>query len=331
MLLFMAFLMVLVAIVLFILGTKRVQDGEKTYTFHLSRYGLVALLFAFVFLGFKSITTVAPGEVGVPVTFGTAGSSLGSGLHLINPFTNVHTVSVQNQVYVLVANPSEGTPGDDSVEVRGSDQATGRVNARLTYHQTAGNATSVYKRYGTDIETRVVRPALRSCLNDAAINHTLAENASTKRAAFEQDASDCIERKFTRAGIEFDDLAVAEITLPEDVQAAVNARAASFSQLEATQNEAQGARIEALGQSDSQQIIRCGGVADRLDNGTTTITPNTNDDGSCAGPSRLSADYLQYLYIQALNTNAGSENHTLFVVPPGTDLNALVNTGPAGG
>ncbi|HTL87306.1 MAG TPA: SPFH domain-containing protein [Acidimicrobiia bacterium] len=321
-------ILVLAAIVLFALGRYTYTDHEGSeHHFRLGRYGFAALGVGALFLFLACFRIVAPGHVGVPVVLGKAGSAQGSGIHFVNPLTSMKTVSVQTQVYVLVANPSEGNPGDDSVEVRGSDQATGKVNARLNWNQTQGTATEVYKTYGGDVLTRLVRPTTRSCLNDAAINNTLALDASTGRAAFEHEASVCIDKAFSKAGIVFDDLAIAEITLPDTVQQAVNDKAASFSELAAQQNKAQGVRIAALGQADSQQIIKCGGLSETLANGTTTIKPNTDANGVCKGPSRLSADYLQYLYIQALSTNAGSSNHTVFVVPPGTDLNALINAG----
>lgn len=324
----LAVLLFIAAFVLLTMGRYSYKDnaGNQRH-FHLGRFGLAAVGVGAVFLLLSCFRIIAPGHVGIPVVLGKAGSPLGSGIHFVNPLTSVKEVSVQTQVYVVVANPTEGDPGDDSVEVRGSDQATGKVNARLNWNQTQESATSVYKTYGGDILTRLVRPTTRSCLNDAAINNTLAADASTGRAAFEHQASLCIDKAFSKAGVIFDDLAIAEITLPESVQKAVNDKAASFSELAAQQNKAQGARITSLGQADSQQIIKCGGVSETLPNGTNTIKPNTDVNGLCKGPSRLSPDYLQYLYIQALNTNAGSENHTVFVVPPGTDLNALVNAG----
>ena len=315
------------AVQLFIGSHTYSTSGGNEHHVDLRRTGLATLGLSILFLLLSCFRLISPGEAGVPVVLGKAGSAKGSGLQFVNPLTSMKKVSVRTQVYVLVADPSEGREGDDSVEVRGSDQATGKVNARLNWHQTIGTATAVYKRYGGDIETRVVRPVTRSCLNDAAIARTLADDASTGRGAFEHDAAACISKEFDEAGLVFEHLAIAEITLPNDVQAAVNAKAASFSQLAAQENQAQGARIAALGQADSQQIIKCGGVSVTLPNGSTSIKPNVDPQGACSGPSRLTQDYLTYLYIQAIEKNAGSSNHTVMIVPPGVDLAPLVNAG----
>jgi len=81
-------------------------------------------------------------------------------------------------------------------------------------------------------------------------------------------------------------------------------------------------RTQAQATSDAQQILACGGTSStevRDGQTVTVVKPNSNDQ--CAAPP-LTAEILQYSYIQALRDLVNSPNNST-VILGGTNGNGV--------
>jgi regulator of protease activity HflC (stomatin/prohibitin superfamily) len=82
--------------------------------------------------------------------------------------------------------------------------------------------------------------------------------------------------------------------------------------------KAQQEAVRAFGISQAEQIVACGGVESADEDGNTVIVPNETCE------DQFSAEYLQWLYINALSDVDG-----VVILPPEFDGNLFVQTPPA--
>ena len=132
------------------------------------------------------ITIVPAGSVGVPVTLGHAGSPLGQGFHITPPLTSLKTMSARTTAYTMVAAFGEGKKSDDSVEVLGSDGASGSVDSTVLFRLEADQATNVYNELGLDYVTTLIRPSARTCIRSVFTDFTMVDAATTAWHSLEE-------------------------------------------------------------------------------------------------------------------------------------------------
>lgn len=91
----MIYVAILIAVVGLFLSVKRWSNPGEDRFFR--RLGWIGLGGAPILAMAATLTIVAPGEVAVPVLFGTAQAPLEEGFHLRNPFASVRGLSVRTQ------------------------------------------------------------------------------------------------------------------------------------------------------------------------------------------------------------------------------------------
>jgi regulator of protease activity HflC (stomatin/prohibitin superfamily) len=292
----------------------------------------------FVILVWTSIHIVPPGNVAVPVTLGHSGKPLSSGFHITLPFTTTYSMSTRTQNYTMSSIKGEGALGniDDSVSVLGADGGAAQVNATVLYRLDPKHATDVYRQVGTNYTKTIVRPSARNCIRVEFTRYSLVEAATTAWGKVEDDVSDCMKSKLQPRGLNLQDFQMREVMLSPDVQKAVNAKVAAqqteeqqtFDRATAEQ-QADIARIQALGAADSETILECGGKVSSVQRDgqlISTVVPNTPT--KCT-KSALSPAYLQFTYIQALKALATSSNASTVVLPFSQGLTPVFNLGNA--
>jgi regulator of protease activity HflC (stomatin/prohibitin superfamily) len=91
----------------------------------------IALLFGLL----SAVTVVPAGHVGVPVVFGKVQDrNLGEGLHLINPFAHVVSMTVRTETYTMSSVRDEGAvKGDDSITALSADGLMMPLDVTLAY------------------------------------------------------------------------------------------------------------------------------------------------------------------------------------------------------
>ncbi len=233
------------------------------------------------------LVIIGTGKVGVISTFGKVSDrTLSSGLNLKNPFSNVTQMSIRTEEYTMSSSENEGkVKGDDSVDARASDGAQIKIDITVLFHVKPESAVTIFKELGTDYESKIIRPVIRSAIREVVAKYTVTEVFSTKREEIATKIKDQVARDIEPRGV------VVEETLFRDVQLS-KALADSIEQkltaqqeaakfefiLEREKKEAERKIIEAKGQRDAQNLISQG----------------------------LTSKYLTYLYIVSLKDRQGT-------------------------
>lgn len=323
----LAVILLICGVVALVVGNREIDDNGNVYHPPIRKIGFAVLVASALFFLLSTVRVVAPGEVGIPVAFGKAGAPLGAGVHLTNPFASVEKMSVRTENYTMSVAQNEGQhQGDDSVSVLGNDGGSGNVDTTTLFHLDQGSASRVFLDKGTGYVEKIIRPTVRTCIRDEFAKVAMVDAATSHRDAVQTGITTCIEKVLTPAGISVENLQVRDIHLSKELQDSINAKVAAQQssqqqqfELSKAQQVADIARVNAQGQSDSQQIISCGGVTTVVE-GVTKVEPRTGAD--CL--NTLSPGYLQYLYIQALTKVAESPNNSTVIVPFDTALTPLL-------
>lgn len=292
----LAVIFTIIAAVLLIVGKFSYKPyGKQEQSFSFRPWALIPLGLALLMLLLSTMRVVHPGNVGVPVTFGKAGSATGSGIQFVAPWTGMQNMSVQLENYTMSSSSSEGSKtGDDSVPVNTKDQVQVNVDSTVLFRLTRSQARSVYVNIGKDFVAQVVRPTIRSAIRDAAVGYDAIDLATDDRAAFQAQAFQQIRTALKPDGIDITSLQIRDMHLPNALQTSINAKAAAQQDvakqafvLQSVQRQAEQRVAQAKGLRESQNIIQ------------QTLTPL----------------YLENEYIQAMTSLAKSKNTTFLFLP----------------
>lgn len=138
---------------------RRTNNGRRSHS-PLPFIGAVVVvgsLFLFVVcLGLDSVKQVKANEVGVPVTFGKIGSDLESGIHVVEPWTDVETL------------PTRAKTVTTEVSVRTADSGTVTLQVSTRWKTTDGKELYQQARTGKDedIEKDIISVNLKGAANE---------------------------------------------------------------------------------------------------------------------------------------------------------------------
>ena len=296
------------ALVLFVLGILIHFAGRKTQPRPplMRILPVIVIAIGLLVTVYNIIVIVPPGYAGVQVLFGSVlEHPLPNGLHIVNPFIGITEMDVRTQAYTMSAREQEGQiHGDDALEVLSSDGLTLRLDLTVQFRLSESSAAMVYQTIGVDYVGKVVRPETRSAIRDAAVGYVATDLFSSKREEFMLKVHTRIENAFRLRGIVAENTLLRDVQLPTRVREAINEKIAAEQEsqkmvyvLQKERQEADRKRVEAEGISDAQKIIS----------------------------SSLTNQYLQYNYIQALRSLAGSQNSTFVITPFDQKLTPLIN------
>lgn len=235
--------------------------------------GIGAIVMALIFTAFSSYIVVKPGEVAVPVLFGTVEKhELGNGLHFVNPFYSFETMNVQLQEYTMSAVLTEGKKhGDDAITVLSSDGMEIKLETTTWWALIPANASEVYTNIGHGFEEKIVRPSVRSILRDVSVGLSATDIYSIKRAEFVDNVTKSLDAILMSKGLKLEKFLLRDVTLPATVKAAIDEKIASEQRaqqmvytLQKEKQEAERKRIEAQGVADFQKIVNTGLTKDYL-------------------------------------------------------------------
>jgi len=234
------------------------NDGRKVIDVNPAPFarliGLGIAAFLLIILLFTSVTTVQTGNVGVLTLFGdVTGPTLGSGIHLVNPLKSSKQLSVQTQEL------------KESASVPSSEGLVINLDTSLIYHLNPDRAADVLKRIGTDFETKIIEPTLRSSIREATASHTANALYTGEREMVANQIFEQLKTQLEPRGVTVEKVLLRDIQLPATLKTSIEAKqqaeqealAMSFRLQKETQ-EAQRKRIEAQGIRDFQQIVAQG-------------------------------------------------------------------------
>jgi len=227
----------------------------------------VAVLVIIIGLLLSTVKIIEPGKVGVQTVFGKVQDGvLESGLHVINPFVDVTTFSIQTENYTMTAKPSEGSvQGDDSISVLSSDGLEVTIDLSVLYKVNPVRAPFIYQNIGIDYDHKIVRPVTRTAIRDNAVNYVAVDLYSTKRGEFQFKINKTITDNFAKNGLLVEQVLVRNISLPATVRASIESKIQAEQDaqkmqfvLQKERQEADRKRVEAQGIADYQKILSTG-------------------------------------------------------------------------
>jgi regulator of protease activity HflC (stomatin/prohibitin superfamily) len=243
----------------------------------LPRYGGtlrgIALLLVVAGFLFSSIKQIDAGQIGVQTLFGKVQNKiLYSGLNVINPLVDVHTIDIKTQNYTMSGVHDEGDKeGDDAIRVLTADGLEVVIDLTVLYRVLASEAPNIVRQTGLDFRDKIVRPVTRTRIRDNAVYFTAIDLYSSKRNEFQTRIFNTIEQNFKQRGLVLEQLLVRNITLPQNVKTSIEEKIKAEQEAQKMQfvlqretQEAQRKRVEAQGIADYQRIINTGLTSNQL-------------------------------------------------------------------
>jgi len=252
------------------------------------------------------IVQIGPGQVGVPILFGSVQDNvLKSGLNFVNPLVEVEKLDIKTQAYTMSGIKDEGAvKGDDAILTLSSDGLTLRLDVTVWYRLSEGDAPNLLRTIGIDYVEKIVRPATRTALRDVTVMFAATDIYSAKRDDFISEITKNLEKSFQGRGILLEKVLLRNVELPQKVKEAIDEKIASEQKaqqmvyvLQKEKQEAERKEIEAGGVAEAQRIIS-----------------NT-----------ISNSYLQWKYIETLKELVHSPNNSFVITPYDQKLTPMLN------
>ena len=223
--------------------------GDKT-DYNATKGALVGIFLTLGWVVLECVTVVPAGNVGVQVTFGEVSkTTLSEGLHLVNPLSDVHNVSVR-MVSTTLENSQAGTKDLQQVH----------TNIVVNYRLQGEKAAHIYKEFGLDLKDRVVLPILNESFK-AVTAHYTSEELITKRDEVSERIRVEASTKMAQYDISVSSISLVNFGFSAEYQKAIEAKViATQSKLKADADlerikvEAQQAIAKAKGEAEAIAI-----------------------------------------------------------------------------
>lgn len=241
----MIYLAVILAIVGSFLWIKTWRNPREDE--YLRRIGQAGLAVAFLLSVASTVTIVAPGEVVIPVLFGTAQSPLEEGFHLRNPFASVRALSIRTQesTYTDTIGEGEQTDRADAITAVSLENASVRVEITILWHLVGSEASSVYRAIGVNYRDVIVRPVSRSAVRDCISRFRFELARTTQRPDVESCIEESLTVDFDRRGLAVDGVQLRDIAATPELQASIEAKLQAEQDAQRAQFRQDQARIDA--------------------------------------------------------------------------------------
>jgi regulator of protease activity HflC (stomatin/prohibitin superfamily) len=167
------------------------DDDEEDYSFRIQLVGIVqwALLALFFIISLvASLTIVESGTVKVQKVFGSyLNGYISEGVHLINPFSTVHEVTIQRQH--IDVNDGDSTPG---MLCPTSDNVQMTVQANFAFSINKQYASWLRREVGSEqkVISSLLLPAAQSATRDASASFKLEDAQIKRRSDYEMALKD---------------------------------------------------------------------------------------------------------------------------------------------
>ncbi len=259
---------------------------------------------------YACVVQVGPGEVGVQILFGKVQDGiLRSGLNFINPLMEVEKLDIKTQAYTMSgANDQDVSVTEikrsDPIQTLSSDGLTLILDVTVWYRLSADDAPNILRTIGSDYESKIVLPAIRTAIRDVAVNYVATDIYSSKRNDYVNEVAKQLEKSFEGRGLILEKVLLRNVELPQKVREAIDEKIAAEQRaqqmvyvLQKEKQEAERKKVEAEGVAEAQRIIN----------------------------STISSSYLQWKYIETLKELVNSPNNSFVIAPYDQKLMPLLN------
>lgn len=213
-----------------------------------------------------SVRIVEPGKIGVKVLFGKVQEEvLSSGLNIINPLVKVELFDITTQTYTMSGTETELSQLSDApIRVLSADGLEVTIDMTVLYRINPIKAPEIRREIGPGLSyiDKIVRPTARTRIRDNAVIYNAVDLYSKKRDEFQTKIFSSIKNDFENRGLILENLLVRNISLPQSVKAAIEAKINAEQEAQKMQfvlqketQEAERKRVEAKGIADYQQIL----------------------------------------------------------------------------
>lgn len=223
---------------------------------------IVGLVVALVLLP-TTITYVNPGYVGIVIHRAGGGVDkvpLGPGLHLRNPLTTgIEEYPVFMQTLVLAKNSSEGTSGNEEINVNSKEGQPVSLDVSMSFELDQDKAPGLYTTFRRDItaiQHGYFKQSIRQALQEVVGNEEIAMVIGPKKAEAVNQTQQLLSQRLAQYGVIVKQFTINELRAPPAVIEAINQKNVMQQQALTAQNElqkntfqAQGDSIKAAGQA----------------------------------------------------------------------------------
>ncbi|MEO0123596.1 MAG: prohibitin family protein [candidate division WOR-3 bacterium] len=262
---------------------------------------------------FSLLRIVPPGSVGVQILFGRVltKATLSEGLNIVNPFVDLHIMSIRTQAYTMSIAYEEGQiKGDDAITALTRDGLEVKMDLTVWYHLNPEEAGNVFQKIGADYVEKIVRPAARTAIRNTTSKYQAIEIYAEKRQDLESEIERQLAEDFNKRGIVLERVLLRNISLPAKVKNAIEAKLEAEQEAQKMEfvllkekKEAERKKIEATGIAEAQQIIAQSLVGDR------------------------GRAYLSWKYLENLQHLYTSPNNTIVIAPYDKNFIPLLQIG----
>jgi prohibitin 1 len=204
-----------------------------------------------LFLLLRAARVVPAGHVGVVDLFGKVrAEALASGLHLVNPLANVHRMSIQTSE----VKETMDTPSSEGLIVH--------LDVSILYHLDSSKAPEVYRTIGSDYESVLVKPNVRSAVREVTSSYEAKALYSPEREKMSAEINQHIVAAIQPRGVVVERMLLRDVALPPRVQQAIQEKLSAEQEaarmqfvLQKEKQEAERKKIEAEGISNFQKIV----------------------------------------------------------------------------
>ncbi|MGB3019026.1 MAG: prohibitin family protein [Ignavibacteria bacterium] len=299
----------IIAIIILSIVKSQLQGNEKVQKI-LNTGRILAGVGILLSILLACVVQIGPGEVGVQILFGKVQDGiLRSGLNFINPLMEVQKLDIKTQAYTMSgANDMDvsatETKKSDPIQTLSSDGLTLILDVTVWYRLSADDAPNILRTIGSDYESKIVLPAIRTAIRDVAVNYVATDIYSSKRNDYVNAITKRLEESFLGRGLILEKVLLRNVELPQKVREAIDEKIAAEQRaqqmvyvLQKEKQEAERKTVEAQGVAEAQKIIN----------------------------STISNSYLQWKYIETLKELVNSPNNSFVIAPYDQKLTPLLN------
>lgn len=231
------------------------EDNGNLKEFRIAITVMCLFVALFLIVFFWPFASVNAGNRAVLTTFGKVNSTvLGEGLHLKNPLSGSHEVSLQTQTI--------DETGEDSLAAASNDLQDVKMEVVANYHLPETSVISVYQQYQglKNFQTNKLEPAVRESVKSVTAQYT-AEELVTKRSEVSTKIENNIVSEFKDLGVVEESFKITNLQFSADFTKAIEAKVTAVQDAEAAKNklaqvqyEAQQRVAEAQGEAQAIQI-----------------------------------------------------------------------------
>jgi regulator of protease activity HflC (stomatin/prohibitin superfamily) len=216
----------------------------------------IGLLVAMIVLLPSTFTYINPGYVGIVIHRAGGGVDpvpLGPGIHMRIPFaTGIEEYPVFLKTIVLARNGSEGSTGNDEINVNSVEGQPLSLDVSLSFQLDPQQTPKLYTTFRTDINLIThgfVKQTIRQALQEVVGTEPVADVIGPKKAEATNGVRTLIQQRLRPLGFDVKQFTINELRAPPAVMEAINQKNVMQQQALTAQNELQKNTFNAQGDS----------------------------------------------------------------------------------